>query len=76
MIALDCEIEELNHFRVEKLDAAAAGRFANLILMIRAVEVDIAVAAIMVVSLIVAGLQAGEPEYAGGDQIGFLLVWI
>ena len=51
---LGCEIEEFNHFRVEKLDAAAAGWFANLILMIRAVEVDIAVVAIMAVSLIVA----------------------
>ena len=76
MIALGCEVEEFNHFRVEKLDAAAAGWFANLILMIRAVKVDIAVVAIMAVSLIVAGLQAGEPEDARGDQIGFLLVWI
>ncbi len=76
MVPFVCEIEEFNHFYVEKLDAAAAGWFTNLILMIRAVEVDIAVVAIMAVSSIVAGLQAGEPEDARGDQIGFLLVWI
>ncbi len=75
MVAGFDAVEELDHFLVEKLYAAAAGWGADLFFVIRAVDVDVAGVGIVVAALVVAGLQSFQPEDAGGDEVWLLLLF-
>lgn len=73
LIAQFYSVEELNHLLVRELYAAAAGRSADLFLVVSAVDVNVAVVRIACSSSVMSRFEAFQPEDTGGDEILGLL---
>ncbi len=66
--------EELDHFAVEQLDAAAAGGRSDFVLMIRPVDIDVASVAVVPVALVDPWFEAVQPEDSSRDEVGAKLL--
>lgn len=66
-------VEELDHFLVSKLNTACAGERADFVLVIGAVEIDVALVGVATGALVVPRFQSFQPKDAGSDEVFLLL---